>query len=110
MIIVLVFVFGIFHVGFTAPPAVRIVAVLPLGILLLTWYRRLRWTQIKSDVWICEQCNTARDNNVFQGKCICGGPLTPLPEMKWLETTTSTSLRPSSDANVKSPGSLSRAV
>jgi hypothetical protein len=104
----LLYLFGIPHAALSVPTSARIVAVLAAGILFLAWHRRARWNQIRSGVWVCEQCNLVKVNHL-PGPCICGGTVTPLPQMKWLEVAPCTADRPS-EAEMKSAVSLSRAV
>jgi len=43
----LVYLLGIGHAGFSFPTSARVMAVLPLGVLLLTWHRRVRWYEAR---------------------------------------------------------------
>jgi hypothetical protein len=79
------FVFGLPHVGFHVPASARIAAILTTGIILLAVHQRAHWRDLHSSVWVCEQCNAVRANK-DQATCVCGGRLTPLCEMNWLET------------------------
>jgi hypothetical protein len=109
MIAGLFYAFGFRHAGFNAPTSARILAVLPVGVLLLAWYRRGGWNYRRWDVRICEQCNRVEVDNV-EGRCFCGGAFLPLPEKKWMEAPPSAAAASPSQAKIESAASLSQAA
>jgi hypothetical protein len=75
------------HSALDVSTKTRIAAALAAGALLVTWYRRANWHRVRAGILVCEQCNIVK-TNLDRGTCQCGGRLTPLREMKWLETPT----------------------
>jgi hypothetical protein len=82
----LLFVFGLPHARFHISIAARIAALLAAGVMLLAWYMRAQVRSLHSAVWICERCNVVKASK-DQATCLCGGSLTPLSDMKWLEVS-----------------------
>jgi hypothetical protein len=80
----LLFVFGLPHARFHFSIAARIAAVLVAGAMLLAWYMRAQLRRLHSAVWVCERCNVVKASK-DEATCSCGGTLTPLSEMNWLE-------------------------
>jgi hypothetical protein len=80
----LLFVFGFPHAAFNAPLIARVAALAAAAIILLAWGRRAYWRRAHESVWICERCNVVRAYK-DQPNCACGGNLTPLCQMKWVE-------------------------
>jgi hypothetical protein len=83
-VVFLACIIGIPHAGFKAPTSVRVVAMFAEGVLLLAWRERARWRRKRSGVVICEQCNRIMASKT-RGTCVCGGTLTPMLKMKWLD-------------------------
>jgi hypothetical protein len=62
-------------------PSARIIAAVS-GIMLLGWHWRARAS--RANAMYCEQCQSVKTGQP-QNPCVCGGKLTPLREMKWLD-------------------------
>ncbi len=64
-------------------PSARIVAAVFAAIVLL--FCRWRAREYRDNVMYCEQCRRSARVNQTQGPCACGGKLTPMREMKWID-------------------------
>lgn len=80
--------------GLLAP--VRIPVALVLGFILLAWFQRKRWNRTRSTVHICDECNAVKSSD-GKSDCACGGKFYPLAAMKWIDSPTYQTARPSSD-------------
>lgn len=105
---ILILTCGIPYAGFNVATSVRIAGLLAAGILLLAWRRAARRWRVRSGLWVCETCNLATVNQTTP-TCVCGGILTPIPQMKWGEVQGSTEERVS-EAKAKRAVALSHAV
>ncbi len=65
-------------------PSARIVAAVFAGALLLGWRWKAQERRARSSAMHCEQCHSLKINQP-ESTCVCGGKLTPLREMKWIE-------------------------
>jgi hypothetical protein len=73
--------------GFHPSAKWRIAAGVAGASVLLGWWQRRRWRQVRSNVIVCENCNVIRRlDDQGDHLCSCGGRFVPLSRMKWLDS------------------------
>jgi len=92
--IILVGMLGFSHAGLHFPIWVRILGLMLAGILLLAWHLRSQWHRERAGVLVCEKCGRVKVNE-SQNVCLCGTRMSPMCEMKWIETPPLTGRVPS---------------